>query len=234
MCLGQSKEFWDSLGVSAFMGVDFAMSTTVSADYTVIWTMGTDKLGNRWLMDVQREKGLGFQDQLSLILGTARKYDPGLIFLEANQMQRIFGDELIRTTDLPIKQFVTTAVNKNALDKGVPSLRVLLENKKFRIPRGDARSVEITDEWINEMRSFTWADGKLQSVGTHDDTVMACWICDQAIRQGAFGYSFGADDDDDIDPDALMRELTGEDDSDDDSSSGDLGGDELLEGLRGL
>ena len=235
VCLGMDKEFWDKLGVSAFMGVDFAMSSSVSADYTVVWTMGTDKHGNRWIMDIQREKGLGFQQQLSLIKEAAKKYEPGLIFLESNQMQRIFGDELIRTTDLPIKKFVTTAQNKNALDKGVPSLRVLLENQKFRIPRGDARSVELTDFWINEMRAFTWSDGKLQSVGTHDDTVMACWICDQAIRQGAFGFSFGDEEGEETDMEALMRELTGEDEEEDSGTepskaSGDLVGDEVFGG----
>lgn len=235
LCLGMPKEYWDSLGVTAFMGVDFAMSSTVAADFTVVWTMGVDGQGNRWIMDIKREKGLGFQEQLSLIQGTAKKYDPGLIFLEANQMQRIFGDELIRTTDLPIKKFVTTAQNKNALDKGVPSLRVLLENKKFRIPRGDQHSVETTDLWINEMRSFTWAEGKLQSVGTHDDMPMACWICDQAIRQGAFGYSFGADEDEEVDREALMRELTGEEEPEDSGTaeseaSGDLVGDEVFGG----
>lgn len=249
--LGAPKEFWNDVGIMAFMGVDFAMSSTVSADYTVVWTMGVDSNGNRWIMDIQREKGLGFQEQLGLIVTVARKYDPAMIFLEANQMQRIFGDELIRSTDLPIKQFTTSAQNKNALDKGVPSLRVLLENQKFRIPRGDRRSVELTDEWVAEMRAFTWADGKLQSVGTHDDTVMGCWICDQAIRQGAFGYSFG--DEDDIgdgngDFEAVMRELTGEDEGEESESgmelpraSGDLVGDELFGGaplpseiMRGL
>jgi hypothetical protein len=157
---------------------------------------------------MQREKGLAFQDQLSLINTVARRYDPALIFLEDNQMQRIFGDELIRTSDLPIKKF-TTGVQKNSLDKGVPSLRVLLENKKVRIPRGDKRSVEMTDLWIDEMRGFTWVDGKLQSVEAHDDTVMAFWICDQAIRQGGFEFTFG-DEYDDVDEDALMAELMGE------------------------
>jgi len=232
--LGMPKSFWDNIGVSAYMGVDFAMSSTVAADFTVVWTMGVDKAGNRWIMDIQREKGLGFQDQLGLINSVARKYDPGLIFLEANQMQRIFGDELIRTTDLPIKQFITSAQHKNALDRGVPSIRVLLENKKFRIPRGDARSVELTDIWISEMRAFTWSDGKLQSVGTHDDTVMATWICDQAIRQGSFGFSFGADEDGGKDDfENLMKELTGEDeeadsDGEESKSSGDLIGDDVF------
>lgn len=233
--LGEPKEFWDRLGIMAFVGVDFAMSSTVSADYTVIWTMGVDRHGNRWIMDIQREKGLGFQEQLSMILETSRKYEPGLIFLEANQMQRIFGDELIRTTDLPIKQFTTLAQTKNALDKGVPGLRVLLENWKVRIPRGDRHSVTLTNEWISEMRSFTWSDGKLQSVGTHDDMVMAFWICDQAIRQGSFDYSFGEEEKGDAkDFEALMKELTGEEDPEDSgvesTASGDLVGDALFGG----
>lgn len=210
LTLGMPKEFWEEAGVQIFMGCDFAMSSSVQADYTVVWVMGVDKSGNRWLIELIRVKGLGFQEQLSLINEQGRKYEPALIFLEANQMQRIFGDELIRTSDLPIKQFVT-GVQKNSLDKGVPSLRVLLENKKFRIPRGDKRSVEMTNIWIDEMRAFTWNDGKLQSVGGHDDTVMGCWICDQAIRHGGFKFTFG--DEYDVQSenmDDLIAELTGE------------------------
>jgi hypothetical protein len=208
--LGMPLEFWSKLGVQVFVGVDFAMSSSVQADYTVIFVLGLDKLGNRWIIAIQRERGMGYQEQLSLINTIGKKYRASLLYLEANQMQRIFGDELIRTTDLPVKQFVT-GVQKNSLDKGVPSLRVMLENKKFRIPRGDKRSVELTDLWINEMRSFTWVDGKLQGVGSHDDMVMACWIADQAVRQGAFGFSFG-DEMENGSLDDTIRELTsGED-----------------------
>lgn len=192
LTLGMPKEIYDRLGVTIFMGVDFAMSSTAAADYTVIWTMGVDRWGNRWVIDIQRGKGLPYQTQLSMINEVGHKYDPALIFLEANQMQRIFGDELIRTTDLPIKKFITGA-QKNTLDKGVPSLRVLLENGKFRIPRGDKKSIELTNIWIEEMRSFTWDEGTLKSVGSHDDCPLSCWICDQAIRAGGFSFDFGDD-----------------------------------------
>lgn len=213
LTLGMPKEFWDQAGVTMYMGVDFALSSSVEADYTVIWVMGLDEYGNRWIVDIQRGKGLPYQDQLSKINEVARKYEPALIFLESNQAQRIFGDELIRTTDLPIKLFNTNATHKHALDKGVPSLRVLLENGKFRIPRGDARSVELTNTWRDEMRSFTYVEGSLKSVGTHDDTVMACWICDQAIRAGGFSFDFGDDlsDTPDVAFGDLIAELTGED-----------------------
>jgi len=228
--LGMPKKFWETLGVSIFMGVDFAMSSSVQADYTVVWAMGLDKFGNRWIVDIQREKGMPYQQQLSMINSMGKKYDPALVFLEANQMQRIFGDELIRTTDLPIKKFVT-GVEKNSLDKGVPSLRVLLENGKVKIPRGDARSVEITDIWIEEMRAFTWNEGKLQSVGTHDDTVMAMWICDQAIRQGGFSFDFGEDVDTGQTLDQFIAEMVAEpDDSTENADVGHgLGEPEILE-----
>jgi len=193
LTLGLPYSFWERAGITPYMGVDFAMSATAGADYMVIWVIGLDSHGNRWLIDLFRAKGLAYQRQLSVINRLGRKYKPALIFLEANQMQRIFGDELIRTTDLPIKKFVTTAV-KHLLDKGVPSLRVLLENGKFRIPRGDAKSVEATDIWIDEMRSMTFDKGEVKSVGEHDDTVLALWICDQAIRQGGFSFGFGDED----------------------------------------
>jgi phage terminase large subunit-like protein len=213
--LGMPLEFWKDKGITdVYMGVDYAISSSAGADYTVIWVMGRDKWGNRWIMDIVRGHGVAYQKQQSKVVELARLYQPCLIFLEANQMQRIFGDELIRTSDLPIKPFVT-GVEKNTLDKGVPSLRVLLENGKVKIPRGDKRSVEMTNLWRDEMRNFTYADGKLQSVGAHDDTVMAFWLCDQAIRTGGFTFDFGDDvgyseegATETTDMDTVMKELT--------------------------
>ena len=188
--LGMPREYWEEKGVTIYMGVDFAMSTSVQADYTVIWVMGKDTLGNRWIIDIKRGKGLPYQEQLSMINAIGHKYQPALIHLEANQMQRIFGDELIRVSDLPIRQFVT-GIQKHSLTIGLPSMRILLENQKFRIPRGDHASVLATDAWIDELASFTYENGKLQTVGAHDDLAMASWICNEAIRIGGFQFSFG-------------------------------------------
>jgi hypothetical protein len=202
--LGQDAAYWDALGVtSRYMGVDIAISASTGADYFVIFVLGRDSDGNRWVCDIVREHGLPFQAQLDRIVEVGRRLDPSLIFIEANQMQRVWGDELIRTTDLPIKKFTTTGVgkgtvsagsqtqNKHNLEKGIPSLVPLLENKKFRIPRGDARSVELTNVWIGEMKAMSFIDGQVQSVGEHDDVAMASWICDQAVRRGGFSATFG-------------------------------------------
>lgn len=235
--LGMPLKYWQEAGiVGTFMGVDIALSAQASADYFVVWCMGLDKFGNRYILDIDRQRGLPYQEQLSHINRIARKYQCGLVYIEANQMQSVWGDELIRTTDLPIKKFVTTAQGKNALDKGVPSLRILLENGKFRIPRGDARSIELTDVWIEEMRSFGWYEGKLQSVGTHDDLVLATWICDQACRMGAFSFSFGDEEGMTVSQEELDKELgidgengSGEDgrDSGNGGASGNLVDDDM-------
>lgn len=196
MCkLGAPRRFWAERGVrSVYMGVDFGLSASVGSDFTVVWTMGLDENGNRWIMDIQRANGLSFSAQKALINDVAQKYRPGMIFLESNQAQRIFGETLIQETDLPIKLFQTGA-EKHSLEEGVPGLVVLLENKKVRIPRGDENSVTITDIWIDEMRAMSF-DGKVVSTGEHDDTVMAFWICNSAIAKGGFSFSFGVDEED--------------------------------------
>lgn len=228
--LGMPRRFWKQHGIKTiYVGVDFALSSSTSADYTAVFVLGVDKYGNRWVIDIQQHRGLSYQQQLSLINAVGKKYKPDVIYLEANQMQRIFGDELIRLSDLPIQKFITTGSgsakarrkkvpgsntvtqNKNSLEGGVPSLRVLLENKKIRIPRGDEASCEMTDRWVNEMKSFTWADGKLQGVGAHDDLVMAFWIADRAIRDTSFSYEDEDEDQEEWTQDQLMEELLGSD-----------------------
>lgn len=189
--LGMPLRYWRERGiVSVFQGVDFGLSATIGSDYTVIFTIGLDAYGNRWLLEIRRERGLSYQEQLSLLNEQGRLYQPGLMLLEGNQAQRIFGDELIRTTDLPIKLH-HTGVEKHALEKGVPSIRILLENRKYRIPRGDERSVELTNQWQHEMSALTLQEGKVVSLADHDDLPMSNWLCELAISAGVFSFSMG-------------------------------------------
>lgn len=204
--LGLPASYWDKLGWPRYTGVDFAMSASAGADYTVIFTIALDGQGNRWIVNIRREKGWGFQEQLDAIKDEFVKYGPDVIHAEANQMQRIFTDEIIRETDIPIRKFFTSGVQprqpwrkgmtaltmgKHHIDRGVPSLRMTLENRKWRIPRGDEKSIELTDLWIGEMSAMGWVNGQVSSAGEHDDTVMACWFVDAAARIGGFNFSFG-------------------------------------------
>ena len=181
-------------GWTVYMGVDFAMSTSVGADFTVITVLGVDQFGKRTIIDIVRVKGMSFQNQLELIKDTWRKYDADMVFCESNQMQRIFGEELARTTDMPVYQFNTSATGKNSLNSGVPALRTLIENGKIVFPTGDEYSNKVVRILISEMTSFAWVEGKLRGVGNHDDCVMSLWIADQAVRKGKFTFGFADDE----------------------------------------
>jgi hypothetical protein len=194
-----------SRGWSIYMGVDIARSANVGADYFVIFVIAKDREGNTIIVDIRRSKGLAFRQQLQEIAIAAKLYDPGLIFIEANAMQQIYTAEMRRLTDLPVKEFVTLATNKYPLDKGVPGLRIGLENEKVIIPRGDELSVRLTNIWIAESSQFGFIDGKLQGIGTHDDCVMAWWMANEASKAGGFSFAFGDEDEEDED------DLLGED-----------------------
>ena len=173
-----------------FTGVDLALSSTVGADYTVITTLGVDKFKNRWLLDLRRKKGLAMSEQLREIEDVHRAFRPAKILIEDNGFQRVFRDELVRNTDLPVEGFTTTAQRKNSLEKGIPSLQILFENRKFVIPRKTDRCRRITDYLVSELKCFTWSDGKLQGLGAHDDTVMSLWVSSEACNEARFSFSF--------------------------------------------
>lgn len=190
MTLGMPLEKWRALGVeSVYMGVDFAVSANIGSDYTVIFTVGLDKKGTWYLMDLQRARGMEFRDQLALIERKAREFQADVIACESNQSQNIFGDELIRESGLPIVN-MHTGSEKHSLSVGVPALRVLLEARKIRIPRATVRCRETTDIWIAEMQAMTVVKGKVHSVAKHDDCVMAMFILSKGVQQGQFSFSF--------------------------------------------
>lgn len=203
--IGRPMAEWRALGISTvFMGCDFAISRNVGADYTALFVVGVDASGTRWIMDIIRAHGMPFNKQLELIHETARKYEVDVVAIETNQMQRIFEDELVRTTDLPIHG-VQTGAEKHSLERGIPYIATLLENGKYRIPRGDEASREATDVWIREMHSFTFDKGKVVSVGGHDDAAMACFVAEKGIKTGMFSFAFGEQEGDTEAYQAIMQ-----------------------------
>jgi hypothetical protein len=58
----------------------------------------------------------------------------------------------------------------------------------------------ITDIWMAEATQFGYVDGKLQGIGIHDDTVMAWWFAEEAIKAGGFSFAFG-DEEGEVDSD---------------------------------
>jgi hypothetical protein len=200
-CMRPSQEKIRAMGLSVFAGVDIALSASVGADYFVIFIIGVDGHGNHYILDIVREKGQTFQWQLKKIEWACERYLVDMCHIESNQAQRVWSDEMKRTTDAPVREFFTTAANKYPLDKGVPSLRILLENLKVIVPRGDEYSIRVTDNWMEEAQAFGFVDGKLQGIGAHDDTIMGWWMAVEARKLGGFGFSVGEEDLDDADED---------------------------------
>jgi len=195
LCLKPTKEEIRARGWEVYFGVDIARSASVGADFFVVFCMAKDRHGQRTVIDIHRSQGLGFRQQLETIAMLAERYEPALILIESNAMQQIYTDEIRRMSDLPVKEFVTTATNKYPLDKGVPGLRIVLENQKITIPKGDEYSRRVTGIWEAEASQFGFVNGKLQGIGVHDDTVMAWWFAEEACRAGGFSFAFGEDDD---------------------------------------
>lgn len=174
-----------------YMGVDLAISSTVGADFTVITTVGRRRDdGLRILLDVTRFKGKSMKEQLRTVQDIAHSFRPLKIYIENNGFQRVFVDELVQNTDLPVEGFTTTAHVKNDASRGVLQLQVIMESGRFVIPRKTEACREKTDTLLNELRSFSYVEGKLQGMGAHDDCVMSLWIAMECMNSGSFKYSF--------------------------------------------
>jgi hypothetical protein len=214
--LGMGYKYWHERGFMLYTGMDIAMSAESGSDYTVVFTIATNLQGERWIANIRRHRGLGYDDQISLLEEEYALMRFEVAYVEANQAQRLIPEGAVRRTGIPIRKFFTLGVQpkkdwnkgmttlsagKHHLDRGVPSLRLSLENRKWRIPRGDpagdpqaaAYTVEMTDIWIGEMQCISYQDGKVVSVGEHDDTCMACWMCDSGVRLGGSSFVFGDD-----------------------------------------
>jgi hypothetical protein len=75
-----------------------------------------------------------------------------------------------------------TGREKTNLAEGVPAIKLSLLNDLWIVPSGDAESAEFAATWQSEMAAMGWADGKLQGVSEHDDTVMMFWFLERAVR----------------------------------------------------
>ncbi len=221
-------ERWAPRGFDTFMGVDLALSASAGGDFFVCTVIAVHpNSGDRYVAEIIRHKGMGYQEQVDTVVRVSKQYECGLVFIEANQYQRVISDMVVRTSDVPVKAFYTTgrggsksattqrrgmtktySANKNALDQGIPTLRMLLENGKLKFPWHPSTR-ERTKVLIGEMQAFGWAEGKMQGVGAHDDCVMSLWVADRAAAVGgSFGGGFDAGEPVEAETDFLGRATT--------------------------
>ena len=166
-------------------GWDFAIGLSGDTDYNVGFTIGMDSEGERHLLNIDRVRHLpSYQDIIARIKDNVKRYGPALVILETVAFQDIYLQALKgKIGGRSVVEGHKTGREKVDLKDGVPGLRILLENKRYHIPRGDNRSVELTDTWISECSAFGWQGDKLGGVGEHDDTVMAWWFAELALSR---------------------------------------------------
>jgi hypothetical protein len=165
-------------------GMDLAVSETAGADYTVVWMVSYNRVtGKRRLLWACRLRGLTFDEQVAMVRQVCKDFWPEVLIIEQNAFQKWLAQHLMKYAETASRVFGhTTGIEKQSLIEGVPSLKVILANNLWMIPSGDAESAEFASTWRTEANAFGYADGKLQSVGEHDDTVMAWWLAERGIR----------------------------------------------------
>lgn len=186
--LAKSRENFPMVFNRVVTACDFAMSSSVGADYSVFGTFGIDDMNRMWLMHFWREKGASYAQQLAVLKSINTNFRPDVMILEVNQMQRIFA-EGATDSGLPVIPH-TTGTNKYDLEKGLPSVALIFERNAIKFPRGDEHSKNVSDLILSELSSVTWTDkGKLEGVGEHDDTAMMIWLA--SLGKNALTSSFG-------------------------------------------
>lgn len=187
-----NRESYKKKFKTVVIGCDFAISGSVGADYTVYMVWGIDDLDRMWLMQVYRARGASYVEQTAMLKRLNIEFKPELIVGEDNGFQQIFVQESERA-GLPIMGQTTTG-KKNNLKEGLPSLAVLFERGKFKIPTGDQRSKDFSDELVLEFSSVAFTDESgLVATSGHDDICMASYKSVEAARMlttGGLGFNF--------------------------------------------
>lgn len=136
------------------MGVDLALSTKETADYTAAVVMGREKSGNLWVLDVQRIRA-PFHQVMQFIQQMADKWRPSMVSIEEVQYQSAVIQELLRTTHLPVRG---VRPDKDKLTRFQP-LQARYEQRIIH------HAVGLPGFFDDELLSFP--------VGNHDDIVDA-------------------------------------------------------------
>jgi hypothetical protein len=184
--------------LEVYVGVDPAASASIGADYTVFAIMAYDSsTDHRTVLNVIRQRGMTLQAHIDMLQDIEESYRPVHVKIEKNAFQRWLEQEATGALrNMPISGH-NTGKEKSDMREGVPSLRLMFERRLITIPRGPTESetkagrqpfeyeaVKITQPLVDELNSLTWESGKIVSVAKHDDTVMALWLCNMAIKEG--------------------------------------------------
>jgi len=141
------------------IGVDLAISTKTSADYTACVVAGRDSEGIIYILDVQRVQK-GFHGIIDFITAMAQQWQPGAIGVESVQFQQAVVEELLMR-GLPVQAMKPT---KDKVTRFLP-IEGKIEHRQIKFKQG------INPDFVEELLTFP--------DGAHDDMVDALvWSVD--------------------------------------------------------
>jgi predicted phage terminase large subunit-like protein len=144
------------------LGVDLAISTKDTADYTAIVAMGRAN-DRTYILDAHRTRA-GFHDVVQAIQNAAHQWQPNIIAIETVQYQAAVVQELLRRTPLPVK---AVRPDKDKVTRFLPL--------QARYEQGLIWHAPNLKEYENELLSFP--------AGSHDDMVDAAAYAFQALNR---------------------------------------------------
>lgn len=166
-----------------FIGWDTAIASDKNADFTAMTVLRTPPDDDvKQIIGIVHERGMSSMAQKKRIILLNNRFQPDLIELEGNNFQRMFAMELqdIRQ-DIPIRTFMTTRTRKESL---FMSLLMAFEQGQIKTPYGDEKSREFTHKLEMELNRFGMQkNGRLESVGTHDDLAMSLALANWATKE---------------------------------------------------
>ncbi len=165
-----------------YVGWDPAISADRRADYTCMMVIAMDANRHKRIVHVHHEKGMDFNSQIDKIIELNARFNPVIIELETNNFAMAFNQVLREISDLPIKPFNMNRMKKEAL---IHSLQLHFEQKHLVIPFLDEGSTKRhMTALMSELSMFTMLDnGKMESLGAHDDMVIALALAVQATKE---------------------------------------------------
>ena len=146
------------------------------SDYTVGITVGyKPETGERMLCKGLRFRGKSPYKAVEIIKQEAAIYSERVaVAVENNSMGKFHELEIRKSSDLPLSKH-TTDSRKGDVSIGIPAMSALFENGKWTLPYGTPEAREFVDILTAELHGL--------GDEAHDDTVLALWIAECAIRK---------------------------------------------------
>lgn len=163
------------------LGIDLSISAELKSDYFVAVTIGMDEYKRYWVLNIVREQGLSYKQQLEIVKRLNQNFAYDVIMCENNQYQEAFC-QMLRDNGVPvISKF--TGIDKYSFTVGIPAISVLFEQGRIKIPyQSDPATRNMAEILMTELHSMTFANNKLQGMGTNDDVVSASWKGIQSLN----------------------------------------------------